>query len=78
MYNDYYGQAIYNRLGTTNENLEDIITNQEEIIKQQQQLISGDNIIIKNTENTFTGVYVIALIACLLLIYNFVIRSMKT
>lgn len=77
MYNDYYGQAIYNRLGTTNTNLDEIIVNQEIIIKNQQTLISGDNIIIENTSKTMTGVYVIALVVTMMLIYNFVIRSMK-
>lgn len=77
MYNDYYGQAIYNRLGTINTNLDEIIANQEIIIKNQQTLISGDNIIIENTSKTITGVYVIALVVTMMLIYNFVIRSMK-
>lgn len=63
MYNDYYLQEINSKLATTNSNLQTIIKNQETIIQNQ--------------ETNYNTLCACEMILAVLLIFLFIVRSLK-
>lgn len=77
MYNDYYLQAINDKLATSNMSLDDIMNNQVTIINNQALLISGDKEILSNLVALNNNCLTIACIISVLLLFLFVVRCFK-
>lgn len=77
MYNDYYLQQIYEKIGTTNTNLEEILESMEQIKTNQETLISGDIYIKQEIEKTNHKLELLNIIIVAILLYLFIVRCMK-
>lgn len=71
MYNDYYLEQINNKLITNNNLLNEIIENQE-------TLISGDRKIREQQYTQIKGIAVIEVIITIILMFLFIVRSLKS
>lgn len=71
MYNDYYLEQINNKLITNNNLLNEIIQNQE-------TLISGDRVIREQQYTQIKGIAMIEVLIAIILMYLFIVRSLKS
>lgn len=77
MYNDYYLQAINEKLASSNMSLGDIIENQVTVLNNQAILISGDKEISQKLDVLNTSVLTITCGVLMLALFLFIVRCFK-